>query len=250
MAGPKSQKTVALFATCLVDLWRPSVARAAKAILEKAGYRVEIPKAQTCCGQPNWNGGDKKGASKLARRTVEMLKSYNFVVVPSGSCADMIKNQYPALFEDEKDFLKEVKSVSGKTFELSEFLVKVAKWKPQPGTGEKTKLTWHDSCSCRRGLGLYHEPRALLDAAGRFETKALQGEDVCCGFGGAFSLKYGEISSHMAGKKVEAIEATGAEILAGADLGCLLNLSGKLKAKGSKIEVRHIAEILAGEDGE
>jgi len=238
----KKTKTVALFATCLADLWRPRVARAAARLIADAGFKVAVPGDQTCCGQVNYNSGDVKGAKKLARRHIALLDPFDYVITPSGSCADMIKNHYPALLGVEAEAL------AAKTFEVCEFLVKVAKWKPLRWQGERQKLAYHDSCSCRRALGIYKEPRLLLEAQGKYDLEPIAGEDQCCGFGGLFSVKYGEVSSHMAGKKTAAIKETGAGTLAGADLGCLLNLSGKLKAEGSDCEVLHIAEILAGED--
>ena len=241
-------KSVALFATCLVDLWRPAVARAAERLLIKAGFKVAVPSGQTCCGQVNYNSGDQKGARKLARRHIMLLTPFDYVVVPSGSCADMIKNHYPALFGNDLDVQKTAQVLSGKTYELTEFLVRIARWKPSRAGGVKRKLVYHDSCSCQRSLRIYKEPRLLLEAQGKYDLQALTGEDRCCGFGGLFSVKYGEVSSHMAGKKTAAIAETEAEILTGADLGCLLNLSGKLKAEGSACEVRHIAEILAEEE--
>ncbi len=244
MARESNQKKVALFATCLADLWRPAVARSALSLIGKAGFKAEVPKGQTCCGQPNWNSGDRTGAKKLARRHLELLAGYDYIVVPSGSCADMFKNQYPALFRDEPGMQEAVQGLAGKIFELSQFLVQVAKFKPPKAKGEKQKLAWHDSCSCKRGLGVEKEPRALIEAAGGYEIKEMQGPEVCCGFGGLFSVKYGEISSHMAGKKAANIKATGATVLAGCDLGCLLNLEGRLEAEGAEIKVRHLAEIL------
>lgn len=247
MTGREKDKIVGLFATCLVDLWRPSVGRAAKRLIEKAGFRVEVPKLQTCCGQPNWNSGDRKGAAKLARRHIEMFQGFDFVVVPSGSCADMLKNQYPVMFRDDPDILKAARALSKKTYELSEFLVHVAEYQPRKTKAKKQPLAYHDSCSCRRALGLEAEPRALVEATGRYHVKEMPGKEICCGFGGLFSVKYGEISSHMAGKKTASIKATKAKVLSGGDLGCLLNLEGKLKADGEDIEVLHIAEILDDE---
>ncbi|MEE8296097.1 MAG: (Fe-S)-binding protein [Sphingomonadales bacterium] len=248
MPSKGNNKKVALFATCLVDLWRPSVGRATKSLIEKAGFSVEVPASQTCCGQPNWNSGDRMGAAKLARRHIEMFQGFDFVVVPSGSCADMVKNQYPAIFRDDPEMLKKAQALSRKTYELSEFMIRVANYKPAKTKGGKRDLAYHDSCSCRRALGIETEPRALIESVGGYQVKEMAGQEICCGFGGLFSVKYGEISSHMAGKKTATIMATGAKVLTGADLGCLLNLEGKLRADGQDIEVLHIAEILDGED--
>lgn len=246
MTTTEKDKKVALFATCLVDLWRPLVGVAAKSLIEKAGYAVAVPGDQTCCGQPNWNSGDRKGAAKLAARHIKMFEGFDYVVVPSGSCADMLKNQYPAVFRDDPGMLKAATALSKKTYELTEFLVRVANYKPAGTKSEKQDLAYHDSCSCKRALGLGAEPRKLVEG-GKYQVKEMAGADICCGFGGLFSVKYGEISSHMAGKKTANIKATGAKVLAGGDLGCLLNLEGKLKAEGEDIEVFHIAEILDGE---
>jgi len=237
---------VALFATCLADLWRPGVAGATQSLLEKAGYAVEVPKDQTCCGQPNWNAGDAKGAKRLAKHHIGLLEGYDFVVVPSGSCADMIKNQYLELFKDDPEWLEKAAGLSARTFELSQFLTKIAKYKPKK-IKNAPLLAWQDSCSCRRGLGIEAEPRVLAEARG-YKIKDMQGAEVCCGFGGLFAVRYGEISSHMAGKKLGNIKATGAKVLAGADLGCLLNLEGKILAEGGDIEVLHLAELLDRED--
>lgn len=248
MAAKNKNETVALFVTCLVDLWRPGVAEAASSLLKKAGYTVEIPLAQTCCGQVNYNGGDQTGAEKLARHHIKLFFSYDYVVVPSGSCADMVKNQYPALFADDPEMLEAALALSAKIFELTQFLTRIAKWKPIRTKRQPTKLAYHDSCSCKRALRIYQEPRMLLEATGLYEIVPLEGEDRCCGFGGLFSLKFGEVSSHLAGQKCNEIKKTGARVVAGADLGCLLDLTGRMKADGVDCQVRHIAELLDQED--
>lgn len=244
MSGKKRKKTVALFATCLVDFWRPSVAEASARLIAKAGFRVSVPTAQTCCGQVNLNGGDLKGARALARRHIELFEGFGYVVVPSGSCAGTVINQYPSLFEKDSALHEKAVKLSKKTYELTRFL---ARFGPQKADKPKGgKLTWHDSCSCRRELGIRGEPRELLKRAG-FEIAEAEGGGRCCGFGGLFAVKYGEISSHLAGEKCEALAKPGADLIAGADLGCLLNIAGKLRAQGAKAEVRHVAEVLAGE---
>lgn len=248
MAGKNKNETVALFVTCLVDLWRPGVAEAASSLLKKAGYKVDVPRAQTCCGQVNYNGGDQKGAEKLARHHTSLFSPYDYVVVPSGSCADMVKNQYPVLLAEDPEMLEAALALAAKTYELTKFLTRVAKWRPKTTKGPPTKLAYHDSCSCKRALRIYQEPRMLLEATGRYDIAPLEGEDRCCGFGGLFSLKFGEVSSHLAGQKCSEITKTGAEVVAGADLGCLLNLAGRMKADGVDCQVRHIAEVLDQEE--
>lgn len=245
--GTGKDKKVALFATCLVDLWRPSVGFATKSLLEKAGFQVDVPGDQTCCGQPNWNNGDRKGVTKLAHHTINLLKPYDYVVVPSGSCADMIKNHYPVLLKDDPVWQEKAEFLAAKTYELTRFLVEVAKYKPEKSDGEAQLLAYQDSCSCRRGLGIKDEPRALLKAQGAYQVKDMPGEEICCGFGGLFAARYGEVSSHMAGKKITNVKTTKAKVLTGADLGCLLNLEGKLDADGEEISVYHIAELLNGD---
>ena len=244
MAGKNKAKSVALFATCLIDLWRPGVARAAVRLLEDAGVKVGVPGSQTCCGQVNYNGGDANGAKTLATHHIRVFEKFDYVVVPSGSCADMIKNHYPGLFEDDQDMKKKALALAKKTFELTVFLTTIAKWTPSHQETGALKITYHDSCSCRRHLGIQDQPRRLIAAAGH-EIAELPGDEVCCGFGGLFAVKFGDISSHLADKKCAAIKATGAKTLVGADLGCLLNLEGRLKALGEDIEVLHIAEFLA-----
>lgn len=245
MPGRKRKKTVALFATCLVDFWRPSVAEASARLIAGAGFRVSAPRGQTCCGQVNLNGGDLKGARALARRHIGLFEGFDYVVVPSGSCAGTVINQYPSLFEKGTELHGKAAKLAKKTFELTRFLARFGPKKAAQPNGKS--LTWHDSCSCRRELGIRGEPRELLKRAG-FEIAEAEARERCCGFGGLFAVKYGEISSHLAGEKCAALARPGANLIAGADLGCLLNIAGKLRAEGSDAEVRHIAEVLAGDD--
>lgn len=247
MPKPAHSQRVALFSTCLADIFRPSVIRASERLLAEAGFAVECPASQTCCGQPNLNGGDAEGARRIARHHFSVLTGFDYVVVPSGSCAGTIINQYPALFDKGGAEEAQAKALAARTFELTAFLRRIAGW-----AGKKAKsggaVAIHDSCSCFRELKVFDEPRQLLAAAGVAVAEAA-GPERCCGFGGLFSVKFGEISSHLAAEKCRALAATGAKTVVGGDLGCLLNIAGKLKAEGSPIEVRHIAEILAGETG-
>jgi L-lactate dehydrogenase complex protein LldE len=236
---------VALFVTCLVDLYRPAVGFAAVKLLEDAGCTVEVPTAQTCCGQPAYNSGAKALTKDIARQVIETLRGYDYVVVPSGSCGGMIRAHYPELFADEPDWLARARELAGRTHELVAFLYDVlgvravdARW--------SGAITYHDSCSGLRELGVREQPRALLRSIDGLTINELPYAEVCCGFGGTFCVKYPEISDRMVADKVANIEQTGAALLLAGDLGCLLNMAGKLKRQGSRVAVRHVAEVLAG----
>jgi L-lactate dehydrogenase complex protein LldE len=239
-----SQPRVALFVTCLVDLFRPAVGFAAVRLLEAAGCRVEVPRGQTCCGQPAYNQGDRADTIRVARRTIEALAGYDYVVAPSGSCAGMLKKHYPELFAPGSADAERARDLAERTFELTGFLVDVM------GVGSSAadfpvRVTYHDSCSSLRELGVRDQPRQLLSGVAGLNLTELADAEVCCGFGGTFCVKYPEISTKMVDDKVTAIEATGAELLLAGDLGCLMNIAGRLKRVGSKVEARHVAEVLA-----
>jgi len=241
MSPPK----VALFVTCLVDLFRPSVGFAALELLERAGFAVEVPPAQTCCGQPAFNSGDREDAKRIARQVIDMLEGYEHVVVPSGSCAGMVVKHYPELFEDEPATRVRAERLAARTHELVSFLTDVA---GVEATGARlaAKVTYHDSCSGLRELGIRRQPRALLANVEGLELVEMKEPHVCCGFGGTFCVKYPEISTRMVDDKASDIEATGADMVLAGDLGCLMNIAGRLARRGSRIEVRHVAEVLAG----
>ena len=235
---------VGLFATCLVDLFRPSVGFAAAKLLEEAGCVVEAPRAQTCCGQPAYNSGDRGTAAAIARQTVDLFEGFDYVVAPSGSCAGMLRMHYPALLADDARYAERARKFAIRCHELIEFLVDVLK-QDKVAARYAGKVTYHDSCSGLRELGVKGQPRRLLASTGA-ELRELPGAEVCCGFGGTFCIKYPEISDRMVSEKAADIEATGAGLLLASDLGCLLNMAGKLKRRGSHVESRHVAEVLAG----
>lgn len=240
-----SRPRVALFVTCLVDLFRPSVGFATIKLLEDAGCSVEVPEAQVCCGQPAYNSGDRKDTAAIAKQVIAAFEGYDYVVAPSGSCGGMIKDHYPALFAAEPDWQSRAQALSAKTFELTSFLVDVLK---QDGVAAKldAKITYHDSCSGLRELGVKQQPRQLLQSVEGLELVEMQTPETCCGFGGTFCVKYGEISTDIVGRKTTDINATGADLLLAGDMGCLLNMAGKLQREGSRVQVRHVAEVLAG----
>jgi L-lactate dehydrogenase complex protein LldE len=236
---------VGLFVTCLVDLVRPQVGFAAVKLLEDSGCDVAVPASQTCCGQPAWNAGADGDAVAIARQVIEAFEGFDYVVVPSGSCGGMIKRHYPEALDGDPAWRQRALNLAAKTHELMSFLVKVMGVKSVParyaGTG-----CYHDSCSSLREMGVREEPRLLLNAVEGLTLKDLQEPETCCGFGGLFSVKYPEISEKMADNKIADIQASGAQILAGPDLGCLLHLAGRMERRGIRTEVRHAAEILAG----
>ena len=247
MAEPTAGRgDVALFATCLVDLMRPSVGFATARLLEDAGYRVVAPADQTCCGQPAFNSGDRGSAAVVARGVIAAFEPFPFVVAPSGSCAGMIRH-YPELFDEGSDWRARAQALADKTWELTAFLTDIAGVSAVSAKYDGV-ATYHDSCSGLRELGVKRQPRALLRSVEGLEMAPLAEEEVCCGFGGTFCVKYPEISDRMVSNKTAAIAASGADTLLAGDLGCLMNMAGKLSRQGSKIRVRHVAEILAGEE--
>lgn len=236
---------VALLVTCLVDLFRPSVGFAAVALLERAGCTVEVPRAQTCCGQPAYNSGDRDDAKTIARGVIAAFAGYDYVVAPSGSCAGMVKAHYPELFADEPEMRARAEELAGRTHELVSFLVDV-RGVTQVAAVWNRSATYHDACSGLRELGVKTQPRRLLAGVEGLGLRELPGAETCCGFGGTFCVKYPEISDKMVGDKAADIAATGADSVLAGDLGCLLNIAGKLSRLGIPVEARHVAEVLAG----
>ncbi len=236
---------VGLFVTCLVDLFRPSVGFATVKLLEDAGCEVFVPVSQTCCGQPAFNSGDDNDAKEIAVSVIKAFEEFDYVVAPSGSCAGMLKKHYPELFKDIPNWEDRADDFARKVYEITSFLVEVlgveavdARW--------EGKATYHDSCSGLRELGIASQPRKLLETVEGLELVPLEGNNVCCGFGGTFAVKYGEVSNAIVSSKTENITKSNADLLLAGDLGCLLNMGGKLKRQGSTVQVRHVVEVLAG----
>jgi L-lactate dehydrogenase complex protein LldE len=234
---------VGLFVTCLVDLYRPSVGFAAIRLLEDAGCQVEVPRAQTCCGQPAYNSGDRATARDLAAGILDAFGGYDYVVAPSGSCAGMLKSHLPHLFDDDPNLRARADRLAERTFELVSFLVDVRGFVPRPGSVRPGVFTYHDGCSGLRELGVKDQPRKLLKAAGASVVEMAEPE-ICCGFGGTFCVKYPEISGRMVTDKVRDIDASKADTVLAGDLGCLLNIAGRLRREGVRVDARHIAEVL------
>jgi L-lactate dehydrogenase complex protein LldE len=242
--APRPAIRVGLFVTCLVDLFRPSIGFAAVKLLEQAGCTVEVPMAQTCCGQPAYNSGDRGDTKAIARQAMAAFAGYDYVVAPSGSCAGMLRVHYPELFADEPAFLPDVEQFAERVFELVSFLTDVLKVERVAAAYDGV-ATYHDACSGLRELGIRAQPRQLLRSVAGLSLKELPGADVCCGFGGTFCIKYPDISERMASDKIADAAATGADTLLAGDLGCLLNMAGKASRQGKGLRVRHVAEVLA-----
>ena len=239
--GPK----VGLFVTCLIDLYRPNVGFAAIKLLEQAGCEVEAPRAQTCCGQPAFNNGDYETSRDIAKQVIETFRGYDYVVGASGSCMGTIKTHYPDLFADDREWLAKASDLASRSHELISFLVDVM-GVDQVSANYSGTVTYHDSCSGLRELGVKQQPRKLLSTVSGLSISEMEDSEVCCGFGGTFCVKYPEISTRMVTDKSTNIERSGADTLLGGDMGCLMNMSGRLKRLGKNVRVYHAAEVLAG----
>jgi L-lactate dehydrogenase complex protein LldE len=238
---------VGFFVTCLVDLMRPSIGFAAIRLLESGGAEVVVPPQQTCCGQPGYNSGDRTGALALATRVIEQFERCDYLVAPSGSCSGMIKTHYADVCRDDPALLRRAEALAAKTWELTSFLVDVLNLESVPGSLEAS-ITYHDSCAGLREMGVKRQPRALLAKVPGLELTEMAECENCCGFGGTFSIKFGEIATRMADNKCQQIAATGARAVVLGDLGCMLNIEGRLRRRGdTTTRVLHVAEVLAGE---
>lgn len=240
VSGP----SVGLFATCLVDSWRPSVGFAAVKLLAAAGCQVTVPSAQTCCGQPAYNGGDRTDARTLACNVIEQFEDFDYVVAPSGSCAGMLRCHYPLLFEDDPKMARRAEAMAEKCWELVSFLTDICGYEGL-SSNFQGHVTYHDGCAGLRELGVRDQPRRMLSALPGVKLTEHGTADVCCGFGGTFCVKYPEISIAMVDAKIDSIARSGADTVLAGDLGCLLNIAGRLSRSGRNIDARHIAEVLA-----
>jgi len=232
---------VALFATCIVDTLRPEIGFASLALLEAAGCEVSVPE-QSCCGQPNYNNGDEQSARELAEQWLSQFEAFDYVVIPSGSCAAMLKQHSPELFSDVPELQARMQALSDRSYELSDFLNSVVT--PRFNDLPAVRVCYHDSCSGLRELGIKKQPRALLAKIPSLQLNELSNAEACCGFGGTFCVKHPEISCRLADDKIAAIEDTQAGTLLGGDWGCLMHLQGRIQAQGKAIEVKHFSEVL------
>ncbi|MDF3833143.1 (Fe-S)-binding protein [Cupriavidus basilensis] len=238
---------VGLFATCLVDLMRPEIGFSVLKLLEKAGFDVMVPEAQTCCGQPAYNSGERAAARDLAEKFLREFEMFDYVVIPSGSCGGMVLHHYADLLRDDPELNSRYETLRARVFELTDFLVNVAR------LGEfdsrfAGRITYHDSCSGLRELGVKSQPRALLAQLPGVQLNEMKDCEACCGFGGTFSVKYGNISTAIVDEKCANIKASGADAVVLGDLGCILNIEGRLRRTGdTRTQVLHIAQVLAGD---
>lgn len=240
--------SAALFVTCLVDHLAPEVGEAVVAVLVRQGLRVTVPKGQTCCGQPAFNGGFTAEAQQMARHTIAVLEqAAGPIVVPSGSCADMLRHHYAELFHDASAWRERAERLAARTFEFTEFLVDIL-GVADVGARAVGRLTYHASCHGLRNLGIHRQPEALLANVAGAEVVALPRAEECCGFGGLFSIKYPGIAEDMLANKLANLATTGADRLVGCDLSCLLHINGGLHRQGKAPIGTHIAQVLAGED--
>ena len=247
-ADSAARTRVALFVTCLVDLFRPSVGFAAIRLLEAAGCDVEVPEGQTCCGQPAFNSGDRATTEAIARTILDSFEGYDYVVIPSGSCGGMLAKHLPELFENEPENRIRAERLAARCHELVSFLVDVRGF--TAATSDfKGRVAYHDSCSGLRELKVKTQPRQLLLSIPGVDLVELAEPETCCGFGGTFCVKYPAVSSQMVENKAADIQASGADTVSAGDVGCLMNMAGRLKRQGSKVKVYHIAEILVGTSG-
>ena len=240
---------VGLFVTCLIDLMRPEIGFSVIKLIEQAGFEVVVPPAQTCCGQPAYNSGERRLARDLAEKTLREFEQFDYVVVPSGSCGGMIRAHYGDLFRDDPELMNRYGRLQPRVFELTDFLVTVAHARIEPGVfkGGEGGVTYHDSCSGLRELGVKAQPRALLAKVPGLKLQEMAESETCCGFGGTFAVKFGEISTRLADNKCGHIAASGADAVVLGDLGCMLNIEGRLRRRGdAKTRVLHVAEVLAG----
>jgi len=239
----RSPKDITLFVQCLMDAAAPGAAEAMASVLDRLGFRLHCPKGQTCCGQPAFNAGYRSAAREAARHCIEVFEGEGPVVCPSGSCTAMVRHHYPHLFPEGSAWRLRAQRLAGRVYEFSEFLVDAA-GVSDVGARFAGRATYHESCHLLRGLGVSAQPRRLMRAVRGLELVEMFNPDRCCGFGGSFSVKYPEISTAMADDKVENILASGADVVVGCDMGCLLNIEGRLARRGAEVGVMHLAELL------
>ena len=251
LIGPmpkNNQINAALFVTCIIDQLYPQVGVSVVKVLRRLGVDVEFPMDQTCCGQPVYNSGFTHQARKLAQRVLQSFQDYRHVVVPSGSCAAMMRVFYQDLFRHDPELSRQAQDFSGKVYEFSEYLVKVLEVE-EVGAGYPGAVAYHPSCHLLREAEVREEPLKLLGLVRDLELRELPQAETCCGFGGTFAVKFPHISEAMLADKVRNVIASGADTLVSCDMGCLMNIGGALSRQGSDIKVRHLAQVLESTAG-
>ncbi len=239
---------VYFFGTCVLDLFFPEAGMDAIRLLEREGIRVHFPQGQSCCGQPAYTSGYTAEAREVARAQLGLFRRDWPVVVPSGSCAGMIRHHYPHLFADEPDTLAQVRELASRTYEFAEFLLEVCRIELQD-CGTPTRVALHTSCSARREMNTHHHGRALLAQLAAVQRVEHEHESECCGFGGTFSVRMPDISGAMVKDKTAALKASGASEVVSADCGCLLNINGAFAKQGDGLQGEHLASFLLRRSG-
>ncbi|GBC61312.1 Fe-S oxidoreductase [Desulfonema ishimotonii] len=241
-------KHVSLFIQCIIDGMYPDAGEAVVRLLRRLGITMDYPEDQTCCGQPAFNSGYRKEARDAAKHFIRVFEKSGCIVCPSGSCVSMVRHHYPELFKDDPAWQRRAEAVGQRTFELTEYLVDVLGVR-DTGAAYTGKVTYHDSCHLLRTLGVREQPRTLIRHVRGAELVEMKDSDRCCGFGGAFSVKYPEISTAMVADKVRNILDSGADTVVGCDMGCLMNMQGFISRNNYPVKVMHIAQLLAGQEG-
>ena len=242
-------RVVQLFVTCLVDSLFPAVGESVVEVLEQQGFTVEFPLDQTCCGQPAFNAGYDREATAMARHTLDVLDATDGpVVVPSGSCAQMIIDHTGHLVADNEEYADKAARVAKRTKEFTSFLVDDAGLTDLGAARSAVRATYHPSCHGLRGLDLRNQPETLLDHVDGLEVVDLPDAETCCGFGGIFSVELPEVSAAMLNTKLDNVQATNADILVGSDVGCLMHMGGGLRRRGADVTIAHIAELLVADE--
>jgi len=239
---------VSLFVTCMIDLFYPTVGEDVVTVLRRLGVSVDFPKSQTCCGQPAFNSGYRDETRPLAQHFIRTFEQAETIVTPSGSCAYMVRHEYPALFADDPYWRDRAKDIASRTFEFSQFLVDVLGVE-DVGASYAGTVTYHDACHLSRGLGIREQPRRLLRAVQGLDLIEMERPDWCCGFGGTFAVRMAEISGGLLEQKIARIQDSGASTVVTSDAGCIAHIGGGLSRRNSPIRIRHLAQILAHEGG-
>jgi len=235
---------VSLFVTCVIDQLFPKVGIAVVDVLERLGFNVDFPEAQTCCGQPAFNSGYREEARQVARHFLNVFQDADYIVVPSGSCTSMVSHHFADIFEKEPEALRRARELESKIYEFSRFLIEVAGVE-DVGARLDEIVTYHDSCHALRELAIKDGPRRLLRRVRGLELREMDAAEECCGFGGTFSVKFAEVSGGMARTKIDSIVRTGASTVVSLDSSCLMQLQGALSRAGLPIRTMHLAEVLA-----
>jgi L-lactate dehydrogenase complex protein LldE len=244
-----SGKTVSLFIQCLVDTMFPETGEAMITVFDRLGVAYDYPVGQTCCGQPAFNSGYQRDAAAAAKQFINLFENAEVIVCPSGSCVHMVRHHYPELFADDPLMRSRALAIGAKTYEFTQYLVDELGLN-DVGAEFAGTVTYHDSCHLNLGLGIAEQPRTLLKNVRGLELIEMKDSDTCCGFGGTFSVNYPEISIAMADEKIDNILATNAGTVTGCDISCLMNILGRISRREEKVQVLHIAEILAGDKGD